>query len=230
MNRIAQLGTLPGFRKAWSCVYSEHAQICYECVDSCERKPVGRRSEIKRGMTMVWILFLGFLFTFLFRMVKSFPNITEGIVKQILFIALIWAFPAICYAGAWSLKEGQLFNELVTNYYSAKEDFDESGNLKQKPNNGKYSEQRMELKFDYGYSDSTDILFYTPIKQAKYDDDNISINNSGIVDIGLGVKRVLWYSDKKYSSYVASLLAMAKFSVYDEDDQLALGTGEDNYE
>ena len=151
-------------------------------------------------------------------------------MKKTFFIVLIWAFPAICYAGAWSLKEGQLSTELVTNYYSAKEDFDASGNLKQKPNNGKYSEERMELKFDYGYSDSTDILFYVPIKWSEYEDDNISLHNSGVVDIGLGFKRVLWYSDKKQSSYVASLLAMAKFSVYDEDDQLALGTGEDNYE
>ena len=142
------------------------------------------------------------------------------------------ALGVLCTAargGAWLVQKNDWRVELNSKHYRADTDFDADGDQSSKPNGGKYTEFRSELKVDFGFSDRLNLLLGVPAKWARYEDDNISQRTDGVEDIRFGAKYS--FSDDPVASRVFSVQGMVKVPAgYDRGDSPPLGDGQTDIE
>jgi len=142
--------------------------------------------------------------------------------RRLTFVCVVLLAAQNCWASAWLLTEREIQLELYTNYYQATDDL--SGfSLDSKPNDGKYEEVRYELKTEYGFLDNLNGLLYVPFKWARYEDDNVDMDEHGLSDIRFGLTYRLPMRNWDYGRNPLALALIAKAPTGDGDSQPALG-------
>lgn len=134
---------------------------------------------------------------------------------------LVLAFTTSAYAGAWMLPKGNFYMEMYGKFFYADRDFDSDGNSKvEKDKHGAYDETYLEYKLEYGLTDKFNLLLNIPYKFCLYEDDNGSFRNTGLTDIGLGLKYNI------FQKPIMTSLQLKGFfpTQYDKNESPPLGT------
>ena len=143
---------------------------------------------------------------------------TRTTIKKVIFMAVMAEamFANYCFAGAWTLPEGKLYDKASINYYTADPSFTDA-------NLGNYIE--------YGITDSISIINSIYYKQIKnqYSSTVAGITTTttsathGIADVEIGLKHKL----SEGANGVFSHQAMVKIpGDYDKNGALPLGNGQ----
>ena len=107
-----------------------------------------------------------------------------------LFMVSIMIFVSLdsCFAGAWTLKKGAMYNKLTANYFYADKEFDESGNKHDFESNGDFEDGNLNYYMEYGLMDKLTLITSLYYKYLKREDDTVEMKTYGIGDIDLGMK------------------------------------------
>lgn len=128
-----------------------------------------------------------------------------------------------CFAGAWTLQQGKLYERLAVNYYFADREFNDEGHRKDFADNGKFRDRNVNNYIEYGLSDRVTLINSLYYKGIKKEDDFQETKTYGIGDIDLGVK----YKISEGPWGVLSTQALVKIpEAYDRNDALPLGNGQ----
>ncbi len=131
------------------------------------------------------------------------------------------------FAGAWTMEKGKSYHRFAANYYFADKAFDNDGDSRGMSSNGEFRDFNLNYYMEYGIVDkltATTSIYY---KDLRKEDDRFIYDTDGIGDMDLGLRYQL------YSGRVGvfSVQGMVKVpELYDEDDALALGNGQYDYE
>jgi len=129
--------------------------------------------------------------------------------------------PLQSQAGAWVAKKGASYNKIGVSDYSATEFF--GGN----PDLGEFEGSSISYYGEWGLGNNWGVftsLLYQDITQS--DSSGTTIENDGLGDIDIGVK-YQWQAEP----FVLSTQLLAKLPyLYDEDDALPLGNGQEDIE
>lgn len=135
-----------------------------------------------------------------------------------LFCALL---PLQSHAGAWVAKKGDSYNKVGVSDYSATDFF--GGN----PDLGEFEGTSVSYYGEWGLGSNWGLftsVLYQDITQT--DSSGVSTQNDGLGDIDVGVK-YQWQAEP----FVLSTQLLAKLPyLYDEDDALPLGNGQEDLE
>lgn len=127
------------------------------------------------------------------------------------------------HAGAWTQKQGQLYNRLSVNYYCADRDFDGDGERTNMADDGEFTDYNLNNYFEYGLLDSLTGFFSLAYKRIQSDNDVRRDTTWGVGDIDLGIRQRL----AEHRLGVFSVQGLVKIpEAYDEDDPLPLGNGQ----
>ncbi len=128
-----------------------------------------------------------------------------------------------CFAGAWTLQKGKIYDRLAVNYYFADREFDDDGHRKDFSDNGEFRDYNINNYIEFGLTDKITLINSLYYKNIEKEDDVRDMETSGIGDIDLGVK----YKLTEGTWGIFSTQALVKIpEAYDEDDDLPLGNGQ----
>lgn len=138
----------------------------------------------------------------------------------VFFVAI---FAGSCFAGAWTLQKGILYDRLALNYYYADTEFDDDGNRKDFTADGEFKDINLSNYIEFGLTDEITLINSVYYKNIKKEDDFTKTKTYGIGDIDLGVR----YKIAEGSWGIFSTQALLKIpAAYDKDDDLPLGNGQ----
>jgi hypothetical protein len=143
----------------------------------------------------------------------------------ILSVVIITSFllSGICFAGAWAMQKGKLYDRLAVNYYLAEKEFDKENSKKDFAANGEFRDLNLNNYIEYGLSDRVTLINSLYFKHIQRKDDLQEKKTYGIGDIDAGVKVKLFEG----SPGVFSAQMLAKIpAAYDKNDPLPLGNGQ----
>jgi len=136
-------------------------------------------------------------------------------------IPLLFTLPLSAHAGAWVLDKGKSYNKVGIGDYSADEFFGDNADL------GEFEGSSISYYGEWGLGNNfgifTSVLFQD-IEQT--DSTGAGVSNSGLGDVDIGIK-YQWQA----APFVLSTQLLAKLPyLYDEDDDLPLGNGQEDIE
>lgn len=130
--------------------------------------------------------------------------------------------PQTVFAGAWTVKEGGMYNKVSINSFSTTENFNNDGDTESMANNGEFTDMNLVYYGEYGVKENITVFGSVPYKNIKFEDDLIDTETNGIGDIDLGVRYRLLNK-----SFVLSAQGLVKVpAAYDKDETLPLGNGQ----
>lgn len=104
-------------------------------------------------------------------------------------------FPNRAGAGAWILEPGSWELELFSQFFWNTHDYDSPGKRVRKPNNGRFTELREEVKIEtsttsesQGLLSNLNLFFHLPIESAHFKDRNVSQRTTGLEEVRTGLK------------------------------------------
>ena len=142
-----------------------------------------------------------------------------------LFTVSIMIFVSLesCFAGAWTLERGAMYNKLAANYFYADEEFDDSGDRQDFEYNGDFEDMNLNYYMEYGLMDRLTLITSLYYKYLRKEDDTVEMKTYGIGDMDLGIK----YKLIEGSNGVLSAQGLIKVpEAYDENDSVPLGNGQ----
>ena len=141
----------------------------------------------------------------------------------LLLAGLIFGGAGSCFAGAWTLSEGKLYNKLSVNSFSANSELDKDGKSSTLANNGKFGDLNLGNYLEYGLSDKWSLVSSFYVKQIEKKDNSQTTTTNGIADVDLGMK----YKMLDGESGIMSSQVMFKIpGAYDKNSVLPLGNGQ----
>jgi protein XagA len=148
----------------------------------------------------------------------------KKIAGNLFIIVIILLFAAsTCFAGAWTLQKGKIYDRLAANYYFADREFSDEGHRKDLADNGEFRDVNVNNYMEYGLSDRVTLINSLYYKSIKKEDDFKETKTDGIGDIDLGVK----YKISEGPWGVLSTQALVKIpEAYNKNDDLPLGNGQ----
>ena len=147
--------------------------------------------------------------------------------KILILLFTIFIFPAFLNAGAWTMPEGHAYTRLGLNYYYANKEFLKGGSKKDYKYNGNFKDFNTSLYIEYGLSNRLTAITSLYYKNIKKEDDYIKMTNSGIGDIDIALKYLI-FKGKKGVFSIQTLLKIPE--AYNKNDNLALGNGQYDFE
>jgi len=141
-----------------------------------------------------------------------------------LFAFISWfSLTGTCYAGAWTMKQGKLYDRFGINYYFANEEFDSNGDKKDFASDGKFKDFHLNNYIEFGITDSITLINSIYYKSIEKEDDNVKQETWGIGDIDVGAK----FNITEGSWGILSTQTLVKIpGPYDDNDDLPLGNGQ----
>ncbi len=125
------------------------------------------------------------------------------------------------FAGAWVLEKGKSYTKIGISDYSADEFFGEQPGL------GEFEGSNVSYYGEFGLGNSWGLYvsgLYQDIQQSNAS--GVFSDNSGLSDLDIGVK----YQWKAAPFVISTSFAVKLPFLYDEDDSLPLGNGQEDYE
>jgi len=148
-------------------------------------------------------------------------------IKIFLPACLVLMSAATLYAGAWTQERGKSYHRFATNYYLADEEFDSDGDSRDMARNGEFRDFNLNYYMEYGIFDQLTVLGSLYYKDIQRDDDAMKIETNGLGDLDLGLR----YRLHSGNTGIFSIQGLTKIpDLYDEDDALPLGNGQNDYE
>lgn len=152
--------------------------------------------------------------------------------KHIIYALLLVILTLFCcstnlFAGAWTMEKGKSYHRFAANYYFADKEFDQNGDSRSMKWNGEFKDFNLNYYMEYGIIDKLSFFGSFYYKDLTKEDNYIKYETDGTADFDLGLRYQL------YSGRVGvfSVQGMVKVpELYDEDDALALGNGQYDYE
>ena len=136
------------------------------------------------------------------------------------------ALPSHAHAGAWTQKEGGIYNRFAVNYAVITEAFDASGTRVPSANNGEFTEWNVTYYGERGVTDRLTLVGSLPLKFLEERSDTPSgtrtLRNTGLGDLDLGVRYRLLAEPTVVSVSVLGKLPY----LYDENRASATGNGQ----
>jgi len=136
-------------------------------------------------------------------------------------IALTLMFTSQAHAGAWVLDKGKSYTKVGVSDYSADEFFGDQADL------GEFEGTSVSYYGEFGLGNNWGLftsLLYQDIRQTNAAGE--AIENDGLSDLDIGIK-YQWQA----KPFVVSTQFLAKLPyLYDEDDALPLGNGQEDFE
>lgn len=156
----------------------------------------------------------------------------KAIEKRVIFIAftaIIFILLSIhlCFAGAWTMQKGKLYDKAAFNYYFADDGFNRDGNRTDFALNGEFRDMNLNNYIEYGLSDRITLINSLYYKSIKKEDDLREMKTYGIGDIDLGMK--LKVSEGSWGVFSTQGLVKIR-GPYDKHKALPLGNGQSDVE
>lgn len=153
---------------------------------------------------------------------------TRKLTALIFVFAFISLFSAtgICYAGAWTMKQGKFYDRFGINYYFANEEFDNDGDRRDFAADGEFKDFHLSNYIEFGIADSITLINSIYYKSIEKEDDNVKQETRGIGDIDVGAK----FKIAEGPWGILSSQTLVKFPAYDDNDDLPLGNGQIDFE
>ena len=140
---------------------------------------------------------------------------------------LVLLSAATLYAGAWPQGKGKSYHRFAANYYLADEEYDNDGDSRDMPLNGEFRDFNLNYYAEYGIFNQLTILGSLYYKDIQKDNDAITTKTNGLGDLDLGLRYRLYSGN----AGIFSIQGLTKIpDLYDEDDALPLGNGQNDYE
>jgi hypothetical protein len=151
----------------------------------------------------------------------------KTVISILLTVLLVVAASGTCFAGAWTMQKGKLYDRIALNYYSADDEFNKNGDRTDFVNNGSFRDVNVNNYIEYGLLDNLTLINSVYYKVIKKKDDDREQKTWGIGDIDLGAKTQVM----KLAGGILSTQALIKIPwTYDSDDDLPLGNGQVDFE
>lgn len=153
-------------------------------------------------------------------MIKLFAKAALSLLVTV----LLWVSAVdTCFAGAWTMKKGKLYDRMAFNYYYADDEFNRSGDRSGFPDNGNFRDINLNNYIEYGLLDNLTLINSVYYKMIRKKDNNQEQKTQGIGDIDLGAKTQMM----KIADGILSAQALVKLPwIYDSGDDLPLGNGQ----
>jgi protein XagA len=128
-----------------------------------------------------------------------------------------------CFAGAWTLQKGKIYDRLAVNYYFADREFNDEGHRNDLADNGKFRDYNINNYIEFGLTDKITVINSLYYKKIEKENDVKETKTYGIGDIDLGIK----YKLAESTWGIFSTQALVKIpEAYDANDDLPLGNGQ----
>jgi hypothetical protein len=154
-------------------------------------------------------------------------EILSRLIKRIhdfcLFLAVSHFLTASCFAGGWTLPEGNFYGRVAFNYYTADENFDNGGSRTDFSNNGDFSDANACLYMEYGLTPTLTLISNLTYKYLQYEDNAVDSETYGMGDMEFAARYALWRSSGSAFS-VQGLIKVPE--AYDETERVPLGNGQ----
>ena len=129
-----------------------------------------------------------------------------------------------CFAGAWTMEEGKMYERLGFNYYFADSRF---AMEKDSDHFREFRDMNFSNYLEYGLSSRFTVINVLYYKILEKEENSRSLNSNGLGDIDIGVKGKLF--DGPWG--IVSTQALVKLpGIYDKNDELPLGNGQGDVE
>lgn len=146
-------------------------------------------------------------------------------MKKMLLVFLAVLVPQLAFAGAWTMKEGGMYNRFAFNYYYADNLFNKSGDSNPMPMRGRFYDRNINWYEEYGISDRLTFISSVYYKWLNANDMYVKSESEGIGDLDLGLKYKLYDGP-----VVISLQGLVKYGqLYGVEDP-QIGNHQNDYE
>jgi len=149
---------------------------------------------------------------------KITPAVNGSLAASLMIAAL---FSSQAHAGAWVAEKGSGYTKVGVSEYNATEFFGDQADL------GEFDGSSVSFYGEYGLGNNWGIYgsaLYQDIEQTNSSGETTS--NSGLGDLDIGVK----YQWQAKPFVLSTSFAVKRPLLYDEDDTLPLGNGQEDYE
>ena len=120
-------------------------------------------------------------------------------MRKILIVLVLFAFictclPADSFAGPWTVRQGKVWLEVFTRYFTSNKNFDSKYNLSKWNHSGRSAIYDIEVKVEYGVTDNLNFLLGVPYSWSNWRNDWDEANSSdnpkheGFKPISFGAK------------------------------------------
>ncbi|MBF0211403.1 MAG: hypothetical protein HQK68_11020 [Desulfamplus sp.] len=131
------------------------------------------------------------------------------------------------FAGAWTMEKNKSYHRFAANYYFADKEFDQNGESRSMVSNSEFRDFNLNYYVEYGILDQLTAIASLYYKDLRKEDYRFIYDTRGVGDFDLGLRYQL-HSGKIGVFSVQGMLKVPE--LYDEDDALALGNGQYDYE
>ncbi|MEA3332802.1 MAG: hypothetical protein U9Q58_04315 [Pseudomonadota bacterium] len=130
------------------------------------------------------------------------------------------------FAGAWTAKQGGMYNKLAFNYFESKHYYDEDGDRHRLAYGGKYTDTNLNWYLEYGLIDQLTLIGSFYYKWLEQENDYFRAKSRGVGDFEVGLKwKIL------DDPLVLAIQGLTKISgPYDDDDIPGLGNDQTDFE
>lgn len=144
----------------------------------------------------------------------------------IISLILLLATPALCLAGAWTAKQGGMYNKLALNYFESNDYYDGDGDRHSLPYDGQFTDVNVNWYLEYGLTDYLTLIGSLYYKWLEDENDYFRAESDGVGDIEVGMKwRLL---EDPVVLAVQGLVKVA--GPYDDDEVPGLGNDQTDFE
>lgn len=130
------------------------------------------------------------------------------------------------FAGAWTAKQGGMYNKLAFNYFESKHYYDRDGDRHRLAYDGEYSDTNLNWYLEYGLTDQLTMIGSFYYKWLEQENDYFKAKSDGVGDFEIGLKwKIL------DDPVVLAIQALTKISgPYDDDEIPGLGNNQNDFE
>lgn len=140
---------------------------------------------------------------------------------RLLAIILACLLPGTALAGAWTPDAGTAYHKFAVNYYQADQFFGTA-----EPGFEEFTDRNLSYYFEYGVDERRALFGSLAFKDITRRDNSTEADNQGLGDAELGLRLRLVREPVVLST---SLLVKLPY-LYQEEDRLALGNGQEDFE
>ncbi len=146
-------------------------------------------------------------------------------MKRLFLILAALLVPQMALAGAWTMKEGGMYNRFAFNYYYSDHLFGKTGESDSMPMRGRFYGKNLNWYEEYGVTDRLTVLSSVYYKWLNANDMYVKSESDGVGDLDLGVKYKLYDGP-----VVVSIQGLVKYGQLYDNEKPQIGNHQNDYE
>lgn len=149
----------------------------------------------------------------------------KGKTRGWMALVCLLCLPQMALAGAWTLKEGGMYNRFAFNYYYSDRLFGSSGGSDFMPMRGRFYDKNLNWYEEYGVTDRITVLSSVYYKWLNANDMYVKSESEGVGDVDLGIKYKLYDGP-----VVVSVQGLIKYGQLYDNENPQIGNHQNDYE